>query len=99
MPYIEVLLQLQETKLLERFQDDMDLRVKDIQDRVRTVSAQHYQKKIFDLQSAPGVNRALPLLFTTDEIEKCVKQLDKRYGEPLLGCVYRDGFDLFSERS
>ena len=32
-----------------------------------------------------GVNRTLPLLFLTDEIEKAAKLLDKRFPDPLLG--------------
>lgn len=40
-----------------------------------------------EFTSAPGVNRALPLLLMTDEIEKAAKLLDKRFPEPLLGYV------------
>ncbi len=40
-----------------------------------------------ELSSAPGVNRALPLLLMTDEIEKSAKLLDKRFPEPILGYV------------
>ncbi|KAI0033497.1 hypothetical protein K488DRAFT_84857 [Vararia minispora EC-137] len=84
MPFVEVLTQLRESNLLDRFEDDIEMRIKDIQDRARTVSAQYYSRKMFDLQSAQGVNKALPLLFMTDDIEQCTKLLDKRFGEPLL---------------
>jgi hypothetical protein len=87
LQYLDVLSQLQETGLLERFQDDIAQRVADICDRVRVVASQYYQQKLFELNSAPGVNKALPLLFTTDDIEKCAQQLDKRFPEPFLEYV------------
>ena len=40
-----------------------------------------------ELQCATGVNRALPMLLMTDEIEKNAKLLDKRFPDPLLGYV------------
>ncbi|KAH9920869.1 uncharacterized protein BXZ73DRAFT_91884 [Epithele typhae] len=43
----------------------------------REVSARYYGNKLHELQSEPGVNRALPLLLMTDEIEKNAKLLDK----------------------
>jgi len=35
-----------------------------------------------------GVNRALPLLMMTDEIEKSQKLIGKRFPDPVLGCVF-----------
>ncbi|KAI6002214.1 hypothetical protein F5J12DRAFT_841563 [Pisolithus orientalis] len=63
------------------------IRESDLEDRIRDVSVQYYQDKMQQLQSAPGVNRALPLLLMTDEIEKSAKQLDKRFPEPLVGRI------------
>lgn len=34
-----------------------------------------------------GVNRALPLLLLTDEVEKAAKLLDKRFPESILGVL------------
>ncbi|KAI6022903.1 hypothetical protein BKA83DRAFT_97293 [Pisolithus microcarpus] len=48
-------------------------------DHIREISAQYYQDKMQQLQSSPGVNRALPLLQA--------KQLDKRFPEPLVGRI------------
>ncbi|KAI0318044.1 hypothetical protein OF83DRAFT_1118175 [Amylostereum chailletii] len=84
MHYLDVLAQLKETSLLERFDVDIEARVQDIRDRVRTISAQFYQQKMLELQAAPGVNRALPLLLMTDELEKVTKTMDKRFPEPIL---------------
>ncbi|KAJ7222284.1 hypothetical protein GGX14DRAFT_694515 [Mycena pura] len=86
-PFIQVLEHIRDTGLLERFGFDLDInaRLTDIQMQVRQVAMRWYGLKLQELQSAPGVNRALPLLLMTDEIEKAAKLLDKRFPEPLLG--------------
>jgi hypothetical protein len=86
-PYVVVLEQIRESGLLERTDIDISARIGDIQEKIRQVSAQWYETKLAELQAAPGVNRALPLLLMTDEIEKSAKLLDKRFSEPLLGYV------------
>ena len=86
-PYITVLEIVGDQNLLSRFSVDVAERVAEIQIQVREVAARYYGKKMHELQSEPGVNRALPLLLMTDEIEKSAKLLDKRFPEPLLGCV------------
>ncbi|KAI0063318.1 hypothetical protein BV25DRAFT_1907095 [Artomyces pyxidatus] len=82
--YLSILDQIKETGLLERFDVDMAARVSDIKDRIRVVGANYYQQKFIELQATPGVNRALPLLLMTDEMEKSAKALDKRFPEPIL---------------
>jgi hypothetical protein len=84
LAYIDVLAQVKETGLLERFDVDIIARVHDVKERVRALALQWYQLRIQELQSAPGVNRALPLLFMTDDVEKHAKTLDKRFPEPIL---------------
>jgi acetylornithine/succinyldiaminopimelate/putrescine aminotransferase len=84
-PYINVLEHVRGSGLLERFQVDMGARLAEVQERIQQVSSHYYEDKIRELQAAPGVNRALPLLLMTDELEKIAKQLDKRFPEPLLG--------------
>ncbi|TBU31295.1 hypothetical protein BD311DRAFT_753003 [Dichomitus squalens] len=84
-PYLSVLETVRESGLLERYDVDVAQRIQDIQGQVRDVSARYYGLKLQELQSAPGVNRALPLLLMTDDIEKNAKLLDKRFPEPLLG--------------
>lgn len=78
---------VRETGLLERFDVDIQARLEDIRERVRAVTAEWYEKKMAGLQETPGVNRALPLLLITDDLEKSAQTLDKRFPEPLLGCV------------
>ncbi|KZV65898.1 hypothetical protein PENSPDRAFT_655387 [Peniophora sp. CONT] len=84
-PYIEILSQMQSTGLLDRFAVDMDARILDIQSRVRSVSESWYTSKSIEQQGRQdaGVNRALPLLWITDDIEKTAKVLDKRFPDPL----------------
>lgn len=84
-PYLSVLEHVRSSSLIERFDVDIGARLADVQHRVRQVSETWSEEKLKELQSAPGVNRALPLLLMTDELEKSAKLLDKRFPEPLLG--------------
>ncbi|KAJ7756230.1 hypothetical protein B0H16DRAFT_1539076 [Mycena metata] len=86
-PFLSVLEHVRDSGLLERFGFDVDInaRLADVEAQVRQVALRWYTQKLQELQSAPGVNRALPLLFMTDELEKTAKQLDKRFPEPILG--------------
>ncbi|TRM60034.1 hypothetical protein BD626DRAFT_549942 [Schizophyllum amplum] len=84
-PYLAVLEQLQESGLLERFEVDVQARMGDIQERIRQVAQHYYEFKTQEFHAEPGVNRALPLLLMTDDIEKHAKLLDKRFAEPILG--------------
>lgn len=86
-PYLNVLDHVRESGLITRFEADISARLSDLEDRVRALSEEFYHTKIQQLQAAPGVNRALPLLLMTDELEKAAKQLDKRFPEPLVGYV------------
>lgn len=84
-PYLNIIEHVRDSGLLERFDVDISARLADVQNRVREVADICYQEKLQELQSAPGVNRALPLLHMTDDIEKSAKLLDKRFPEPILG--------------
>ncbi|KAJ7686809.1 hypothetical protein B0H17DRAFT_939979 [Mycena rosella] len=86
-PFLAVLEHVRDSGLLERFGFDLDInaRLADVQAQVRQVALRWYGLKLQELQAAPGVNRALPLLLMSDELEKVAKQLDKRFPEPLLG--------------
>lgn len=89
--YLDVLAQVKETGLLERFDVDIIARVQDIKERVGMVGLNWYQGRFQELQSTAGVNRALPLLLMTDDIEKRGKALDKRFPEPILHHTPVDG--------
>lgn len=92
-PYLNILDHVRESGLVTRYEADISARLSDIEDRVRGLSEEFYQTKIQQLQATPGVNRALPLLLMTDELEKAAKQLDKRFPEPLVGyVVYNERF-------
>ena len=84
-PYLSVLEHVRDSGLLERFDVDISARLTDVQERIRQVSALFYDSKMQQLQAVPGVNRALPLLLMTDELEKSAKLLDKRFPDPILG--------------
>lgn len=93
-PYLSVLEHVRDSGLLERFNVDISARIADVEGRIREVSNLFYEDKIRELQANPGVNRALPLLLMTDEIEKSTKLLDKRFPEPILGYAFNE--DLFT---
>ncbi|TFY79360.1 hypothetical protein EWM64_g4654 [Hericium alpestre] len=84
VPLLDTLDTIKASGLLERFEADIDARIQDIKERVRVVGAQYYEQRIAELQAAPGVNRALPLLLMTDDLEKTAQTLDKRFPEPIL---------------
>ncbi|KAJ7250491.1 hypothetical protein B0H12DRAFT_1120580 [Mycena haematopus] len=84
-PYIKVLEQVRGSGLLERFGDTEQAHIADVRVQVQQAALRWYGAKLQELQAAPGANRALPLLFMTDELEKTVKALDTRFPEPLLG--------------
>jgi hypothetical protein len=86
--FLPILEHINESSLLTRFDIDINARLQDIQDRARQVSTEWYDVVMHEKQSAPGVNRALPLLLMSDDIEKGAKLLDKRFPEPLLGYVF-----------
>jgi hypothetical protein len=91
LAYLDVLARVKETGLLERFDVDIVARVYDVKERVRMLATQWFQRRIQELQSAPGVNRALPLLLMTDDLEKHAKGLDKRFPDPILQHTPVDG--------
>jgi hypothetical protein len=84
-PYKSILEHVQGSGLLQRFDVDVAARLADIQERIREIANRYYITKMEELQATPGVNRALPLLLFTDDLEKTAKLLDKRFPEPLLG--------------
>lgn len=86
-PFLYVLEHVRDSGLLERFDIDVGARLADVQDRIRQVAADYFDMKMQELQASPGVNRALPLLLMSDEVEKNAKLLDKRFPEPILGYV------------
>ncbi|KAI0944587.1 hypothetical protein AcW1_002259 [Taiwanofungus camphoratus] len=83
-PFLSILETVKDSGLLEQYDVDVAARLGDVRDQVRTVAARVYEQKSRELHSAPGVNKALPHLLMTDEIEKAAKLLDKRFPEPIL---------------
>jgi hypothetical protein len=86
-PYISILEQVRESGLVAQFDVDIRARLSDVEERARQVTAEWYDYKLQEKHNEPGVNRALPMLFMTDEIEKAAKLLDKRFPQPLLECA------------
>jgi hypothetical protein len=89
--FLDMLAQIKEFGLVERFDADIVARLQNVKERVRMLGVRWYQRRTQELQSTPGVNRALPLLLMTDDIEKHAKTLDERFPEPILHYVPVDG--------
>lgn len=84
-PHLLILESIQDHHLLQRFEVDIQARIEDVKEQVKISADAGYHKKFKELESRPGVNRALPLLLMTDEVEKWAKSLDKAFKEPILG--------------
>jgi len=83
--YLDVLENVRDFGLLGRFDIDVEARVRDVREKIGQVAGGWYEEAMQEKQAQPGVNRALPLLLMTDEVEKATKGLDKRFPQPLLG--------------
>ena len=84
-PLISILESIQDHRLLQRFEVDILARIEDVKEQVKISAAAGYHKKFKELEGRPGVNRALPLLLVTDQIEKWANASDKAFREPILG--------------
>lgn len=84
-PHLLILESIQDHRLLQRFEVDIQARIEDVKEQVKIAADAGYHRKFKELEGRPGVNRALPLLFVTDEIEKWAKMLDRTFKEPILG--------------
>ena len=83
--FLTILDHVTDSGLLDTF--DLDVAA-DIRGHARHMSGAWYDAKMEAIvKENYGVNRVLPLLLMTDEIEKSQKLLSKRFAEPLLGCV------------
>jgi len=83
-PHLLILKSIQDNHLLQRFEVDIQARIDDVKEQVKISADAGYHRKFKELEGRPGVNRALPLLLMTDEIEKWAKSLDKGFKEPIL---------------
>ncbi|KAF8622282.1 hypothetical protein AX15_007148 [Amanita polypyramis BW_CC] len=86
-PFVTILDHVTDSGLLDKFNMDIAARYDDIRDHAKQVIAAWYDAKLDAIIKSGnhGVNRALPLLTITDEVEKNQKLLKKRFAEPLLG--------------
>ena len=78
--YLNVLENVRDFGLWERFDIDVEAQVRDVRAKIRQVAEKWYEEAVREKQAQPGVNRLM-----TDEVEKATKGLDKRFPEPLLG--------------
>ena len=84
-PYIQILESIQDHKLLRRFEMDIRDRISEIIAEVQHFAEVGCDKEFKYLESRPGVNRALPLISVTQEIEKWARGLEGSLEKPILG--------------
>ncbi|KAG8908782.1 hypothetical protein FRB99_003020 [Tulasnella sp. 403] len=84
-PYVNILDTLRSSNLVKRSEVDIEGRLNDLADRVRTQAVCQYTDKNYELTNKPEANRAIPLLNLADYPEKQAKLLNKRFPEPILG--------------
>ncbi|GJJ09370.1 hypothetical protein Clacol_003592 [Clathrus columnatus] len=82
---LSILDQICNGPIFDRLGVDLKAQIDVLADRVQINSVHEYTERSNEMNSQPGVNRALPILFMSDELEKRAKLLDKRFPEPLLG--------------
>ncbi|KAF9528741.1 hypothetical protein CPB83DRAFT_853670 [Crepidotus variabilis] len=84
--FLDILEHVYLSGLLQRFDIDVEARMNDVEAKINSVAHDWYAIVMEEkVKNAPGVNKALPLLLMTDEIEKSCKGLAKKFPDPLLG--------------
>lgn len=87
MPYDDILRLIHGHKLLARYEDEINNRLRELSDHIRTTAVHEYTELSNDLLGVEDPDRAFPLLELSTRVEKTAKLLDKRFGEPLTGYV------------
>ncbi|KAG8766230.1 hypothetical protein FRC12_007013 [Ceratobasidium sp. 428] len=87
IPYDDILRIIHGHQLLARYQDEIDNRVKELMDHIRTTAVHEYTELSSDMLGVEDPDRAYPLLELSSRVEKTAKLLDKRFPEPLTGNV------------
>ncbi|KAG8698044.1 hypothetical protein FRC09_007470 [Ceratobasidium sp. 395] len=87
IPYDDILRIIHGHQLLARYQDEIDNRVKELMDHIRTTAVHEYTELSSDMLGVEDPDRAYPLLELSSRVEKTAKLLDKRFPEPNVDIV------------
>ncbi|QRW12124.1 hypothetical protein RhiLY_11123 [Ceratobasidium sp. AG-Ba] len=87
LPYDDILRLIHGHQLLARYQDEINNRLQELMDHIRTLAVHEYTELSSDMLGVEDPDRAYPLLELLGRVEKTAKILDKRFGEPLTGNV------------
>ncbi|KAG9125216.1 hypothetical protein FRC07_008537 [Ceratobasidium sp. 392] len=87
VPYDDILGMIHGHQLLTRYEDEINNRVKELMDHIRTTAVHEYTELSSDMLGVEDPDRAYPLLELSSRVEKTAKILDKRFPEPLTGNV------------
>lgn len=87
MPYDDILRLIHGHQLLARYEDEINNRLRELSDHIRTTAVHEYTELSNDMLGVEEPDRAFPLLELSSKVEKTAKLLDKRFGEPLTGYV------------
>ena len=84
-PFVNILESVQKSGIVERYRQDINAHLTELENHVHGQAIHEYTDKSTEELSKPEPNRALPLLYLTDYLEKRTKLLTKRFPKPLLG--------------
>lgn len=87
LPYDDILRMIHGHELLARYEDEINNRLGELMDHIRTLAVHEYTELSSDMLGTEDPDRAYPLLELLGRVEKTAKLLDKRFGEPLTGNV------------
>ncbi|KAG9095248.1 hypothetical protein FRC06_009982 [Ceratobasidium sp. 370] len=88
MTYDDILRLIHGHQLLARYEDEINNRLKELMDHIRTTAVHEYTELSSDMLGVEDPDRAYPLLELSSRVEKTAKLLDKRFPEPLTGQVF-----------
>lgn len=87
MSFDDILRMVHGHELLARYEDEINNRLRELSDHVRTTAVHEYTELSNDMFGLDDPDISFPLLELSTRVEKTAKKLDKQFGEPLTGYV------------
>lgn len=87
MSFDDILRMVHGHELLARYEDEINNRLRELSDHVRTTAVHEYTEISNDMWGLDDPDISFPLLELSSKVEKTAKKLDKQFGEPLTGNI------------
>lgn len=85
MSFDDILQIIHGHQLLTRYEDEINNRLRELSDHVRTTAVHEYTEISNDMWGLDDPDISFPLLELSSKVEKTAKKLDKQFGVPLTG--------------